>query len=326
MMSGFIKLQRQIQGTWIHKNPVYFKAYCDIIFNVNWKPEKTIIKGKELFCGVGESLKSLESWAYVFGKGWDKSKVRRFFKRLETQHLIRTKSDTVTTRLTLLNTGLYEEQQNEKRTKPDTKSEPNPTPIEEGRKKNEEVNKGYVDSSESTPPDILFFLQVAGYFKKVTGKNIKIGNTHSKIMRSDKYKRISARMVEGATIEDCKKVIDLKYNEWKDDSKMKQYIQIPTLFAKSNFEKYLDEAENENHVSISDYEFPYKLPTFSNSDERWRFFLNRFNQYKPEINRQEYNSLRKRALNGKEAEQVCKELETKYEHLSKIELQWQHTT
>lgn len=94
--------------------------------------------------------------------------------------------------------------------------------------------------------------------------------------------------------------------------------------SKKSWNMYLKHDDKQN-VS-SDYEFPYKLPTFSNSDERWRFFLNRFNQYKPEINRQEYNSLRKRALNGKEAEQVCKELETKYEHLSKIELQWQHTT
>lgn len=40
MSQGFIKLKRDIQGTFIHDNPIYFKAYCDILFNINWEGKK----------------------------------------------------------------------------------------------------------------------------------------------------------------------------------------------------------------------------------------------------------------------------------------------
>lgn len=54
--------------------------------------------------------------------------------------------------------------------------------------------------------------------------------------------QINARMNEGRTVDDFKAVIDLKTEQWKDDSKMSNYLRPSTLFAPTNFENYVNEA------------------------------------------------------------------------------------
>jgi len=52
---------------------------------------------------------------------------------------------------------------------------------------------------------------------------------------------IGSRLKEGHTVEQCKEVIQRKYDTWKDNDKMCKYIRIKTLFAQSNFDTYLNE-------------------------------------------------------------------------------------
>lgn len=132
-MSGFIKLNRDIEGTWIHEDDRYFKAWCTILLNVNWKPANVVIGSKNLFCDVNEALFSLDTWAKKFGKSWNKDKVRRFFNRLETHHYISTKSATKTTRLKVLVSSDCEDEPHDKDTNTDTKMARTPHPIEELR-------------------------------------------------------------------------------------------------------------------------------------------------------------------------------------------------
>jgi len=53
---------------------------------------------------------------------------------------------------------------------------------------------------------------------------------------------IRARLQEGATVEDCKRVIDLKHREWKG-TKMEQYLRPQTLFNGEKFEAYRNQKE-----------------------------------------------------------------------------------
>lgn len=53
---------------------------------------------------------------------------------------------------------------------------------------------------------------------------------------------INGRFLDGFSLEDFKKVIDLKCSQWKDDFKMSAYLRPETLFAPSHFESYLNEA------------------------------------------------------------------------------------
>lgn len=57
---------------------------------------------------------------------------------------------------------------------------------------------------------------------------------------SDKTRRtINARLNEGFTLDDFKKVIDIKTSQWLGDLKMEQYLRPETLFG-TKFESYLN--------------------------------------------------------------------------------------
>jgi len=66
-------------------------------------------------------------------------------------------------------------------------------------------------------------------------------------------KDISARVNDGATIEELKAVCYFKYKEWKGDWKMEKFIKATTLFLKSNFDKYLAEVEHKipKHIRVN---------------------------------------------------------------------------
>jgi len=55
---------------------------------------------------------------------------------------------------------------------------------------------------------------------------------------------IESRLAAGFSVEDCKRVCLYKFNEW-DNTEMKKYLRPKTLFRKSNFEGYLNEASGD---------------------------------------------------------------------------------
>ena len=170
MSQGFIKLKRDIQGTFIHDNPIYFKAYCDILFNINWEGKKVLIGSNVMFCDIGEALFSLDSWAKIFGKGWDKNKVRRFFIKLESANVIRTESERKTTRLKLVNIECSDKKPNGKR----TESERNPTPTKELRIKNTTTEENFKEPKPYGIDEARKAIERLFGDSQVQVKNIKI--------------------------------------------------------------------------------------------------------------------------------------------------------
>ena len=164
-MIGFVKLHREIFGTWIHADPKYFKAWCDILAAVNYEEKEVIIGTKVMICKEGEALFSLESWADLFNSNrkkksskdrsqdWTKQQVRAFFKKLTIHNFITTNSEGSTTRLSLIKRHETQHKKDTEKTqlktcistgyskekhKKDTKKTQNTTPTKEER--NKEVN------------------------------------------------------------------------------------------------------------------------------------------------------------------------------------------
>lgn len=80
---------------------------------------------------------------------------------------------------------------------------------------------------------IEIYIDIVEYLNKKANKNYK----HN----SDKTRRfIDARLNEGFTLEDFKKVIDNKCRSWLNDERMNQYLRPETLFG-TKFEAYLNE-------------------------------------------------------------------------------------
>ena len=72
-------------------------------------------------------------------------------------------------------------------------------------------------------------------------------------------KSIKARLKEGYTVDDFKRVIDSKSSDWSDSERMREYLRPSTLFRPSNFEAYLNEANRpkvkKHGFAQNDYDF-----------------------------------------------------------------------
>jgi hypothetical protein len=113
MSYGWIKVHRQIQSHWLYTDKrefSYFEAWIDILLTVNHADAKTMIQGTLYEVKRGQSINSLDTWAKRWK--WSKSKVRRFLKTLEIDSMIETKSETITTRLTVCNYDSYQDERN----------------------------------------------------------------------------------------------------------------------------------------------------------------------------------------------------------------------
>ena len=77
------------------------------------------------------------------------------------------------------------------------------------------------------------YKEIMDYLNEKTGKKYK----HT---ASGNKKLIKARWNEGYTLEDFKKVIDVKVEQWSKDKKMQQYLRPNTLFS-NKFDNYLNE-------------------------------------------------------------------------------------
>lgn len=76
--------------------------------------------------------------------------------------------------------------------------------------------------------------EIIEYLNKKTGKNFKHNAKATQ-------RNINGRLSDGYTIDDFKRVIDVKCDEWLGDKKMEQYLRPETLFSPSHFESYLNQ-------------------------------------------------------------------------------------
>jgi hypothetical protein len=111
---GWVKVHRKILKHWIVSDPYYFSAWIMILLEVNhdFDPVKVVISKRVIECGRGQSVKSVDTWATVFGsKYWTRQKVRTFFQLLEKDGMINQENLVVTTRLSVCNFDTYQARQ-----------------------------------------------------------------------------------------------------------------------------------------------------------------------------------------------------------------------
>ena len=91
------------------------------------------------------------------------------------------------------------------------------------------------------------YKEIIDYLNEKTGRNYK----HT---AKANQRVIKARMNEGYTLEDFKTVIDKKYDEWNNDTKMKKFLRPETLFS-TNFDRYLNEETESSKNSWAGSDF-----------------------------------------------------------------------
>ena len=110
----------------------------------------------------------------------------------------------------------------------DTKGEP----CSEQPKKPKKANKVKADTEATEVIDYL---------------NAKTGSSYRATTEAN-VKPIRARLNDGYTVEDCKKVIDTKSGQWLNDPDMSKYLRPETLFRPSRFEGYLNECRGKPSI------------------------------------------------------------------------------
>ena len=112
MHRGYIKLFRKIRESiiWKRSFPLsYSGAWIDILCEVRHsdKPDRVLIGNTVIECKRGQSIKSQDTWAKRWG--WDRSKVRRFFKLLVSEHMVELETTNKTTIITVCKYETYQD-------------------------------------------------------------------------------------------------------------------------------------------------------------------------------------------------------------------------
>lgn len=98
---------------------------------------------------------------------------------------------------------------------------------------NTSINKEIKILSGSTEPDHLPYAEIVDYLNQNTGSKYRSSGAKTK-------KLIKSRFNEGFSLDDFKRVIDIKSAQWLKDQKMNKFLRPETLFG-SKFESYLNE-------------------------------------------------------------------------------------
>lgn len=115
--------------------------------------------------------------------------------------------------------------------------------------KEEEKEKEEEQEEEESKNNNKYIVDIVDHLNKKTGKNFKANSKKTKSF-------INARLKEGFTVKDFKKVINIKTHEWKNDKKMEQYLRPETLFG-NKFESYLNQNTGQeieiNNEEVDEY-------------------------------------------------------------------------
>ena len=163
-MSGWIKLHRKINDNPVlKKSRVYsnFEAFIWLLLRANYDDAKVVIGSNIYKLKQGQMITSQKKLCKQFG--WGNSRLKTFLKLLENDGMIKVKSNTQLTKVTLLNWESYQDS-NLKTThkQPTTNSQPNTNKKnKEEIKKNKEqnfINQVLAEGIKITPmvaPDII---------------------------------------------------------------------------------------------------------------------------------------------------------------------------
>lgn len=111
MHRGYLALWRKFQDHEFWREKREFskaEAWIDILWEAQHdpNPRQVVFGMRILTCHYGECLKSTRTWASRWN--WSEVKVRRFLKLLESMTQICLKSESITTRITVLNYEQYD--------------------------------------------------------------------------------------------------------------------------------------------------------------------------------------------------------------------------
>lgn len=230
---GFIKIYRDITKHWIWQDPQRFQWWIDIILMANFK-EARMLQGTKL---VSIKRGTFHTSEVKLSERWGVARrtVSNFLKLLQSDNMIRCEKSKNGTTIEVLNYKEYQDIFSQKCTTDvatdDTTSDTTNVAVDDTQYKKEKNDK-----KDKNEKNNKYIVEILDYMNAVCGTKYKASTPKTKTL-------IGARLNEKFTVEDFKKVIATKYQEWGKDEKMKKYLRPETLFG-TKFEGYLNQAVN----------------------------------------------------------------------------------
>lgn len=239
-MTGWIRLYRDIQKHWIWENDRYLRWWIVILLNVNHKPSTFPVSFELHTCNPGQSFMSLERWSELFG--CSKVTTLKFFSMLESDQMISREILGNGNRrkhlLTVQNWEIYQGNATENCTETVLKTKPKQYPNNNDKNDKNENKREYV-------------VEIVDYLNHKTGKSFRSTTKKTQAL-------ISARLNEGFSVEDFRKVIDTKTKQWKFDPDREEYLRPETLFG-TKFESYLNQRKINDQPTRSPISSPQSI-------------------------------------------------------------------
>ncbi len=234
MEKGWIKLHRNIMDNWVYEDAEYLKIWITFLLEATHKPYKKLI---------GNNIEFLERGQFVFGrkkysqrlniKEWKIQKATELFVQDEMLKVIkRTNKYTI---YEVVNYSLYQQQNQQEETS-------EITGLEQSKQQQHHQQNNSKTSTEQQQSNTLqehknnknIYKYIVEYLNQKCNKNFKPTTKKTQSL-------INARIKEGFSLDDFKKVIDIKCSQWLG-TEMEKYLRPETLFG-TKFEGYLNEKE-----------------------------------------------------------------------------------
>ena len=223
-MQGWIKLHRALQD-WEWKNsPKHVAVFVDILINVNHKDAS--YRGVKIPAGsMTTSYGAMSNRTGVSIRG-----IRTVLKDLKSTHEV---TQTTTSKYSMISVTNWDKYQSvdtvdDKQTT--SKRQANDKQTTTNKNEKNEKNEKNIQSGNPTICE-----EVINYLNKKTNKNFR--HTTKKTQSF-----INARIKEGYSLQDFKKVIDVKTTQWLYSEEFNRYLRPDTLFS-NKFEGYLNDNE-----------------------------------------------------------------------------------
>ena len=245
-MAGWIKLYRELgdKPIWLESTSDQRSVLMALLMMVNYEPNKWEWQGKQYECMPGQVITSLPKIAERSGKGVSIQNVRTALKRFEKLGFLTDESTNKNRLITIVNWAIYQgsddepnRQTNKQLTGNQQATNRQLTAIKNIRTK-EGKNKEVKDIVEQEP-DPIPYREIIDYLNQKAGKSFKHSAAGNK-------KVIKARWNEGYKLDQFKRVIDIKCQDWVNDENMNQYLQPSTLFG-NKFDQYLNQRKGNSN-------------------------------------------------------------------------------
>ena len=245
-MAGWIKLYRELgdKPIWLESTSDQRSVLMALLMMVNYEPNKWEWQGKQYECMPGQVITSLPKIAERSGKGVSIQNVRTALKRFEKLGFLTDESTNKNRLITIVNWAIYQgsddepnRQTNKQLTGNQQAANRQLTAIKNIRTK-EGKNKELKDIVEQEP-DPIPYREIIDYLNQKAGKSFKRSAAGNK-------KVIKARWNEGYKLDQFKRVVDNKCQDWLNDEKMSQYLQPSTLFG-NKFDQYLNQRKGNSN-------------------------------------------------------------------------------